>query len=311
MNTPRRRTLLTLVLSLAALPLVAAETAPPAPPAVEAPKLPAGDTIVDRSFDATGGEKHGGVRTRLIRGTLSLPGMGITGPITVWQKEPNLIHTQADVEGIGSIVTGYDGKVMWQQDPMTGPRIIEGVERATQLRSAEIDPRSWRKFYSSAETVAVEDVAGKPAYKVVLTPQEGTPVTNWFDVESGLLVKAELVAETHMGTIPMVTWYEDYEEADGVLSPRLVRQEAMGIEQRFTFEVFETNVELPADRFDLPPDIAALAAKDGAADGTPAAETPKDDPGTAPRSADDPSPEKGSAASERPAGATGGGTPRG
>jgi hypothetical protein len=142
-----------------------------------------------------------------------------------------------------------------------GSRIIEGAERAMMLRDAEVDPSAWRKHYAKAETVALEDVDGKPAYKVVLTPHEGKPVTHWFDRSSGLLVKSEMVAQTHMGDIQVVSWHEDWREADGIMMPRRLRQEMMGMEQRFTFDTVETNVELPADRFTPPAEILELAAK--------------------------------------------------
>jgi hypothetical protein len=252
---------LTLVVAASAICAAADAAAPvPAPPPAAEP-LPAGEKVLDRAVEVTGGAQHAAVRTRVARGKISMPAMGLEGPLTLWQKAPNLIYLKAELAGVGTIESGHDGTIVWHRDMMTGARIVSGVERAMQLRDAEVDAAVWRKFFSKAETKALEDVGGKPAYKVVLTPHEGREVTQWFDRETGLLVKSEAVAELQMGNVPVLSWFEDYREADGVLSPRTVRQEVMGIEQRFTFDSIETNVELPADRFDPPADVVALTAK--------------------------------------------------
>lgn len=227
-----------------------------------AEKLPPGEKVVDRGVEVTGGaEAHGRVRTRVMRGTMSMPAFGIEGPITLWQKEPDLLYMQVELAGLGTMLAGHDGKIAWQQDSMTGPRILEGEERAIQVRDAEINPADWRRWFSGAETVAVADVDGKEAYKVVLTPNEGKPVTHYYDRDSGLLVRSESTAETQMGDLPVTTDIEDYRETGGLLLPRTVRQRVMGVEQRFSFDSVEDNVELPAGRFEPPAEVAALAEK--------------------------------------------------
>ena len=243
--------------------LAAAIVAGPVPASVDdAEALPPGAEVVDRGVEATGGAKaHGEVRTRIMRGKLSMPAMGIEGPLTLWQKEPNLLYMQVDLAGLGTMLLGHDGEIVWQQDPMTGPRILDGTERTNQLRDAQINPAEWRKSFSRAETVAVADVDGKPAYKVVLTPNDGKPVVHYYDRESGLLVQSESTAETQMGDVPVISHVEDYRRTGGLLLPHTLRQELMGIEQRFSFGSIEDNVELPADRFEPPAEIATLAQK--------------------------------------------------
>jgi hypothetical protein len=53
----------------------------------------------------------------------------------------------------------------------------------------------------------------------------------------------------------------DYKEQNGVTAPRKVHQKALGQEFLITINQVEYNVDMPKDRFDLPAEIKALAAK--------------------------------------------------
>ncbi|HUF71364.1 MAG TPA: hypothetical protein VMR74_00550 [Gammaproteobacteria bacterium] len=50
----------------------------------------------------------------------------------------------------------------------------------------------------------------------------------------------------------------DYRDFGGVLTPTTMTQNVAGQSMRITFESAETNVDIPAGRFDLPGAVAAL-----------------------------------------------------
>ena len=52
-----------------------------------------------------------------------------------------------------------------------------------------------------------------------------------------------------------------YKEVDGVLTPFLMTQSAMGQVMDLHIEKVTYNATMPPGRFDLPPDVKALAAK--------------------------------------------------
>ena len=156
---------------------------------------------------------------------------------------------------------GYDGKVAWEVNPMAGSRIKDGVEKAETRIQAHFHEEDWRDVYKKAETVGVESVDGKDCYKLVLTPNEGNPITQYFDKKTGLLVKLAMIATTPMGEIPAETLLSDYKEDGGLLQPHKVQQKAMEQEFLITIDHVEYNVDMPADRFDLPADVKALTSK--------------------------------------------------
>ncbi len=243
-------------------PAAAEEEAEP----VQAEGLPTGAEVMDRFAEVTGGKAHDKIRTRVVKGKMSMPKMGLEGELTLYQEKPNKLYVHADLPGIGTVEQGFDGKVAWERTQMMGPRLLADDERTELVEQATIDAeRHWRDFYDKAVTVGLEDVGGKPAYKVVLICKTGTRKTSWFDKESGLLVKTSARIKSAMGEMPTVGRLLDYREVDGIKMPFENQTEMMGQKQIVTIDSVKQNVELPKDRFDLPSDIAALA--EGAAKG--------------------------------------------
>ena len=108
-----------------------------------------------------------------------------------------------------------------------------------------------------------------PCYKIVLTPNQGSPETQYFDIANHLLRKTELTLKTDMGTIPVEAFPSDYREVDGLLIPYRSRQIIMGMQEMiFVTESIEHNVEIPAERFALPDEIKALMEKEEAQEAT-------------------------------------------
>ena len=56
--------------------------------------------------------------------------------------------------------------------------MLDGEEKArSSARQTFYKELRWKELYAKVECVGIEDVEGKPAYKVVLTPKSGKPST--------------------------------------------------------------------------------------------------------------------------------------
>ena len=89
-----------------------------------------------------------------------------------------------ELEGIGTIKQGTDGQTAWESSSLQGPRIKQGEERAVALREATLrGPLYWRKLYKHVETMSQETIDDQACYKVVLTPEEGKPDTQYYEQE--------------------------------------------------------------------------------------------------------------------------------
>jgi hypothetical protein len=193
---------------------------------------------------------------------MEFTGRGVKGTMTVYQAEPDKNLAIIEIEGIGKIESGSNGEVAWENSALQGPRIKQGDEKAGSLRDGTFNAAlNWRKLYTKAETAGAETIEGHECYKVVLTPKDGKPTTEYFDKKSGLLIKTAVTRNTPMGEISAEVIADDYRKEGDVVIPHKLVNRAAGQEFLIVVESVEVNVDMPKDRFDLPPEIQGLLKK--------------------------------------------------
>src|SRR5688500_5583548 len=98
---------------------VAASTpATPVPTATTTGPLPDARQILRDFLAASGGAKAlEAMQNVVIDGTQSAPAMGISGKLQIHIARPNLLLVRGELQGIGKIEQGYDGKIGWDINP--------------------------------------------------------------------------------------------------------------------------------------------------------------------------------------------------
>jgi hypothetical protein len=225
--------------------------------------LPTADSILDKFTAATGGkaliEK---VRSTQASGMFELPAAGIHGTIKLYNQDPDLMYSVVDLSGVGKIEEGVNGPIAWQLSALQGARIKTGEERSAALREANMKSHlDWHNNYKSAETTGSDTVDGKAVWVVVLTPKDGKPEKEYYDKESGLLLRKTLVMASPMGDVPVESKMSDYRPENGMLVPHKLEQSAAGQQFSITLDKFATNVDIPKEIFELPSAIKTLTAK--------------------------------------------------
>lgn len=262
-------------------PVAPAPATPPAAtpaPTAKPADLPSGKDVYEKYIAATGGrEAYQKVKSRVTTMTMAVPAQNMKGDMVVKQVEGKLLAV-ITLAGLGEIKRGFDGTTAWESSPMTGTRIVTGPERAQLLLGTRLDGETrYEELYKSVECTGVEDVDGKAAYKVIATPKEGTPMVQFFDKESGLLVKSTMTQKSQMGELAVDNFITDYKPVDGVKVAHKTTTKVMGMEQILTIEKVENNTEIPASVFELPDDVKKLVEKQAAKPAEPKAEPKKDD----------------------------------
>jgi hypothetical protein len=222
--------------------------------------LPKAESILDRYVEVTGGEAaYKRMKNYRMAGTYELPAQNIRFEMTSKAAAPDKLIVELNSDAMGKVVQGTNGASAWEITQMMGPRLLEGAELAEFQREATFNgPLHWRQMYEKVECTAEEEVDGKPAHKVVLTPKEGKPVTQFFDKESGLLVRQDMVAATHMGEIPVTIRLLEYKEFDGVRMPAVTTQNMTGMQIKITVTELESNVQFEENAFEMPAEVKAL-----------------------------------------------------
>ena len=226
-----------------------------------AEELPKADAILDKYVEVTGGKvAYKNIHSVTTTGTMEFVGKGIKATLTSYKAEPANSYNIIDIEGVGKFESGTNGGVAWDRNPLQGPRIKEGEEKAAALRDANVNA-AWRELFKKAETAGSETIGDQLCYKVVLTPNEGRPETRYYNNKTNLLVRVTKTVKSPMGDIPAEINVSDYKKEGDILLPHKLQQKGLGQEYVVVLEKIEQNAEIPKGRFDLPDDIKALAEK--------------------------------------------------
>jgi zinc protease len=225
--------------------------------------LPKAETILDKYVAATGGkaayEKH---HNQVAKGSFEMAAMGLKASMVSYHAEPDKSYTETDLGGMGKIREGSDGNVFWQTSAMMGPHIKEGPEKVQAELGARFNSElHWKDLYKEAKTTGTEKVDGKDCYDVVLTPNEGAPITQCYDKDSGLMVKQTMTVQSPMGEQTVNSFYTDYRKEGDVLLAHKLKSSVAGQEVTITFDSVTFDTTIPPETFAVPDEIKALVKK--------------------------------------------------
>ncbi len=221
--------------------------------------LPTGKDVIARHIEAIGGEAAWkAIKSMRATGTFTLPAQGVNGSLDLMTARPALMRLRVTLEGIGKIESGYNGKVGWTIDPISGPAVLSGRELIEMADDSSFEAILYGpEFIKEFVPVARENFGLTPAIKVKVTLQSGTEQFEYFDATTGLYLGFEGNRATPMGNVPTTEILANYKTFGKVKLPTVIKQRALGFET----EISVTEVEfdtVPADAFDLPAVIKAL-----------------------------------------------------
>lgn len=216
-------------------------------PAFAQDKTPTADQILDKYYQAIGGkaavEK---LNSRVSKGTLELPAMGISGSLEGYAKAPNKNITIISLEGVGEFKQGFTGTEAWSLNPMEGMKTLSGDELDTAKRDADFYSNiKIKENFPKLEVKGTEKVGDKTAYVIVGTPAKGAPEKFYFDTQSGLLLRRDSERQTGQGLFHIEATMEDYKDVDGVKIPFTVKQSNEA--QSFVIKFSEIKHNVPVD----------------------------------------------------------------
>ncbi len=233
---------------------VAPAAAPAAPPA----DLPTVDAVVNKFLDAVGGKEAAeAIKQFTMKGTLTVPGAGMSGDVTIWMAaDPDRTVMKITLPGMGDIQTGIVGDVGWQSNPMMGTTLIDDKDLESTRRESHGVGSDPRDSFDSVEVTGVEPFEGKAC--VLLQCLRGENVsTQFYDRESGLLIGSRNKVSSQMGTIEATTVIGEYKEFGHVMVATKMTTKAMGQSQIMEFKDVSFDAIDPAI-FALPPEVETL-----------------------------------------------------
>jgi hypothetical protein len=232
-----------------------------APAAQEAPPaaLPEALSVLERHEKAIGGrEAVRRLSSVYAKGTMSMPSVGLSGPIELFTARPNKMVMKITLPGVGDVAQGYDGKHGWNVDPMTGPMLIDGKQLEERRFDSEFpSERKFQERYSSMKTIERTEFDGRQCYKLQLVRKTGGEDIEFYDVATGLKAGSILTRESHMGAMTATMVETDYRKFGDLLQATTIRNQVGPIQQLITITTIEYDA-VPASAFEMPASIKAL-----------------------------------------------------
>ena len=220
-------------------------------------EMPSAAEILDKYVEATGGAKaYESLRSAVTHSKGSAMSMPVT--LEEYMASPTRCYSRLNMGPLGTVEQGTDGRTAWTIQGGQA-QVLEGNDREEMLREANLlKDVQWRDLYKSAKCTGVVDFEGHKCYKVVMTPNKGAKRTRYYDVRTGLLVGQETVEEiSGAENVSAVQIYDDYRKFGPLMYPAKAIVRAGGVDVLLNVENVEWNVEIPADRFDLPAAVKA------------------------------------------------------
>jgi hypothetical protein len=252
-----------LLVSLATRP-VATQTAatPPADATVARAALPRSAEVIARSIEALGGQKaFKAVHSIHAVGKMTIPGPGISGDFELFSARPARVVYRLTIIGIGKVENGYDGKIGWSVNPVSGPELLKDKQLQEMSEDAWFDsPLHGLDRIKSMEVIGRAEFDGHQAYKLKVVFPSGNEQFEYFDVTSGLQLGSEMSRTLPQGVVPTTNFMRDYKKFGALMQPTTIVQRALGLDQVVTISSIEYDTVADAV-FAVPDDVKPLLAK--------------------------------------------------
>jgi photosynthetic reaction center cytochrome c subunit len=228
-------------------------------PKPAAPAAPSVDDLFARYLKAVGGrEAAEAVKTRIYKGTAT----GYDGneeprasAFELYAAAPArlLMITQTSR---GTYSYGYDGgsalATGWGKGP-AGPALVLRQRQVEQLHDLAASFQIIQlDDYLTTKVTGQEKVNGRETWVVEATRRGASPVTLWFDAESGLLLRKRTFVATAFGPAPLENEFGDYRALGKVKLPFHVTSGTLSSATVREFSEIQVNVPVEDSKF-VPP----------------------------------------------------------
>ena len=198
-------------------------------------------------------EPHDVVHT-VITSNIPMANMEISSEI--WFIKDVGILTNTQIPNMGLNQDGYlvSQDIAWSTNPVLGSRILEGNDKKTQINAYEESYMTYKDLYSELQYQGIEQVKENSCHKISAKNRASMNVTLYIDTQSYYLIQRDEEAYINGGKISLSSYFDDFRELHGAITPFKFTTNMMNIEQVSTISSVEINPENPPD-ITLPEDI--------------------------------------------------------
>jgi outer membrane lipoprotein-sorting protein len=221
---------------------------------------PTAEQLIDKYLTAIGGKDAlAKIEDMTVSSTSEMQRNGNTMTMEneVKVKKNKFVNVSYMMGNEANRITSDGSKVASVRNMMgnTDKRLAEGKDAVPQIMQGLPFPELYYSEYNIQKTVVgKENVNGKEAWKVEISTPEGKKWYSFFDVESGLKVKAMSTTEGGpRGPSTMSVVFADYKEVNGVKVPYTRLQNFGQMEMKAEVQSVKFNKGVKDSAFDIKP----------------------------------------------------------
>jgi len=183
--------------------------------------------VLNKMIDVQGGRKYlETIKDSTMTGTMEIIALGVSGTITIYQKEPNKMRM--DMEFMGMLMTqAYDGQLAWATNPQTGtteqmPEAqVKEFARQAMGTDSLLNPQKYGITYALKPKAQVE---GKDYLVIEQTMADGHKSTIYIDPATYLPYKVETMALGMAGVeVKSESYSTDYQKVGQSMVAHAIR----------------------------------------------------------------------------------------
>ncbi|MBD0372398.1 MAG: c-type cytochrome [Pyrinomonadaceae bacterium] len=245
----------------------------PGAAAATAETLPTAAQVVDKYLQSIGGRAAAErIKTRVMKGSL----IGADG-----KPMPFEVHLQAPDKALtiitapqGTVTQAFVGTKGWMKNPRETRELRPNEIARFRSTMQTLDVVQVTEAAASMKVAGREKIGDREAYVVVWPVDDRHTQKLYFDMQTGLLLRAVTYTQSVLGPIPSQVDFEDYRDVEGVKLPFTVRMSSVDARSDSTRKFTEIKANVPADDTQFNPPAATAA---------PAAPSPSSTPPPRPR----------------------------
>jgi hypothetical protein len=244
MSNPLKRTAAALALLLALAAAASGQRAGAKPKESGEDSGDAVERLLERYVLAQGGVALAGVRTLVMRGRVEMSESPLPGTFEIYGKFPGKSMFVVTAPG-GQVLGASDGDKHWLQTPWGAMKTSSGGGIDLMAQAAKGKGFKWRDAFASSSLKGRAKIDGREMVVLAATPHKGEAMLLYFDAETFLLRKTELVrrvAESEENVLKAV-YLDSYATVDGVKEPALFRH--VFTQYTLTFRATEIRHNVP------------------------------------------------------------------
>lgn len=217
------------------------------------------DEVVASNLTARGGiEKLKALRSIRQTGTVTASGGRVAGVVREI-KRPGMFRLEFSYEGTTSVFA-HDGTTGWQVAPLQGqfePQAMPPeADAAGGLDQRDVEGYlvDWREKGHLVELIGRETLPGGEAFKLKVTLKGGTVRTDYVDVATRQIVRADVPRIVKGHPEVLETTFSDFREVGGLVFPHVLEAHVKDRPQavRIVVRKIEIDPDLDDARFQLP-----------------------------------------------------------